>query len=279
MTTDVNKYNDHLDLSDTFSDPFIIIFYLLIAAFIIIPLIRRFGVAIFGGFRHSKDSIPSHWSRRTGLRVFKGINQFRYTDRFSANPSKTYFSAPRIMLPNEETFFAEGKVGGRNLWLYRITGLPFLGSGVGTYRNREISSSDLTVTGSPLNKQPAVTSERVFYGWCLEIETKKIPQSIMLTRRFIGAKDMLDTESNKFEEKYEISNVKESWVLQLLDPVLMELAHKSNSSAIEISDSSVVLYYTLSEIDFDTLDIMLKDGIKIAEQIDRNFPLAKYEKK
>ncbi|HCM68117.1 MAG: hypothetical protein A2898_02295 [Candidatus Kerfeldbacteria bacterium RIFCSPLOWO2_01_FULL_48_11] len=232
-----------------------------------------------GGFTSSTgDWVSHHWAQRMRLDFMRHDNGTKYSERFMASPGKTFFSARRVMQSYEQTFFAEGTIQNRRVWLYRLTGSPFAGSGVGTVRTRPAPSSSFTVSGiSPFGEQ-GVRSERVFYGWCLEVGTKKIPQTLMLTRRFMEGKDVYDTESRDFEKNYEISRTNDSMMLQLLDPAMMDQVLQSRCGAIEISDASVALYYTLPRIPFDTLDSMLDHGWKIAEQVDRNFPLDVHEK-
>lgn len=219
------------------------------------------------------DTVAHHWARRMGLDDTRHDNSGKYSERFAASPGKMFFSARRVMRLEEERFFAEGVRNDRKVWLYRITGAPFSGSGVGTVRNLPAQSS-FTVSGiSPVSDDAAVDSERVFYGWCLEVQTKHIPQRVMVTRKFIAGTDSYVTESRDFEKQYEISQMNDSMMLQLLDPAMMDHIMQSKCAAIEISDASVALYYTLPKISAETIDNMFDHAMKIAVQVDRNFPL------
>jgi hypothetical protein len=245
---------------------------------VILSIFLRFLTKYFGGYKHRADDLPEHWSKKIGLRVYKGENTMRYVDRFSANTGKTFFNAERMIESNEGTFFAEGQINGRQIWVYRLTGTPPPGSGLGTLRNRQTTRSRDTVLGWFTDNNSVTVTERIFYGWGMEIETKTIPQTVTVAKKFIKHEDVLDIESAAFERKYDISNTQDSQVLQLLDPVLLQYVQESQCAAIEISDSSVLLLFTLSEIPLETLDAMLQAGLKIAEQVDRNFPLASYKK-
>ncbi len=253
-----------------------LIFLYILFGGIILSIIIRYTTKFFGGFKPASDDIPTFWAKQNGLRVFKGINTMRYDDRFAANPSKTFFGAQDAMEINEEIFFAEGIIGKRHAWLYRITGRPPKGSGLGTFRNRNVTPEREQLVDVFTDDRTTTVTERVFYGWCIEIETKHIPQTVTVTKKFVKDNDVLETESASFEKLYDISNTNDSQVLQLLDPVLIELIQQSQCSAIEISDASVLLYFTLSEISLDALDAMLQNGVKIADQVDQNFPLGSY---
>lgn len=230
---------------------------------------------VFTKFDASSDHLAKLWAKHHLLSVFTGINTLRYEDRFDANPGKTFFDARKVINSNEQTFFAEGQIQKRHVWLYRITGRPPFGSGLGTTRSKQTTPAKASFVDVFTDNRTETISERVFYGWCLEIETKHIPQTVTITKKFINKEDVLDTESNTFEKKYDISNTTDSLVLQLLDPVLIERVHDSQCSAIEISDASILLYFTLSDITLEVLDALLQNGIHIAEQVDQNFPLAK----
>ncbi len=108
-------------------------------------------------------------------------------------------------------------------------------------------------------------------GWCVDIVTKPIPVFVRVMHRFFDAKDTMDTESGSFEERYDLNTPRAGRVLQLLDPVMIELIDKSDIAGLEFGDRSVALYRTLLN-DPHEFDAMIDSGIGIAEQAERNFP-------
>lgn len=101
---------------------------------------------------------------------------------------------------------------------------------------------------------------------------------MIVKKKFLGGKDKIDTESITFEKFYQVDVYEGKGTLQLLEPNMMQLIIDSDIAAFEFSDSSVALYYTLYNPDQERLDKMLEYGLKIAEQVNRNFPMGKYEK-
>ncbi len=102
---------------------------------------------------------------------------------------------------------------------------------------------------------------------------------MIMRRSFLGGKDKVNVESINFEKLYHIDVYEGRRTLRLLDPMMIQIIMDSGVAAFEFSDKSAVLYYTLHKPNRDQLDNMLKVGLKVAEQVDRNFPLGKYEKK
>ncbi len=114
-------------------------------------------------------------------------------------------------------------------------------------------------------------------GWCVEVQTNQVPVFVRVMHKFFGADDTMDVESGSFENRYDLNVKREGAVLQLLDPVMIESLDKSHISGIEFGDSSVVLYLTVIN-NIGDFDWMVEWGLKIAHQVDHNFPLGKYEK-
>lgn len=208
------------------------------------------------------------WAEQKGL-VYTATRMRSIIDsRLAANPSKEFFgmrtlarevkspsynlsivSALSSMAQTDPSMISgpvvQGAIGGRTIWIYPVMGKVLRDS----------------------------ISSHVFSGWCFEFETHKIPIRVLTTRRFLDDYDTLDTESRSFEKLYDINVRREGTALQLLDPVMMELIEHSDISALEFSDSSVALYHTLLPAKQEKLNSYAHWGMKIAEQVDRNFPL------
>ncbi|MFH0805012.1 MAG: hypothetical protein V1916_02340 [Patescibacteria group bacterium] len=230
------------------------------------------GIAVYFTVKLSKTKYNLRsWSEQHGI-GYRPINCYKEIwQRFDVSPEKKFLNARKVhykdppplttvwgqMNTREEQRyfvdgpFASGTIGNRNIWIYKIDG------------NLHVAS---------------VTWTSLFFGWCMELSIHSIPVSVSVHKRFIGHHDKLDTESVAFEKLYDVDVVREGKVLQLLDPVMMELILHSGISAIEFSDSSIILFHTIFPPTKEDLDKYLDCGIKIAEQVDRNFPLGKYEK-
>lgn len=257
---------------------------ILFIAFVLLVLLY-FGMHVFGPSwarvvewvrgRQEKSDLLIHWGRSRGLRVHEGYTMWHITDRFRANPGKTFFEAEKFMMESDMRTMLEGQSAGRTLWVYPIVGKVFYGSMMGFSRSYVIDVHRQTdhLSGHVIERNQH-GNVRVFRGWCMEISTKRIPQNITLTKKFFRAPDMLDTESRDFEKTYDVHGMQDSMVLQLLDPAMMSLILDSGAAAVEISDASLVLYHTAEEPDLEMLEKYYTCGIKIAEQIDRNFPKA-----
>ena len=89
--------------------------------------------------------------------------------------------------------------------------------------------------------------------------------------------DEFDTESISFENKYGLNTKREGTVLQLLDPNMIEIFRNNDIPGVEFGDQSLALYIPYCTIKMRDLEKYLLVVIKIAEQVDRNFPLGKYE--
>lgn len=258
---DVEKLFDTMNVMKIFIS-FISWFFVILTIFMVLLILLP---KIFNK-KGTSSSVIKHWAHSHGLKFQETGNPFKQIDRFSANKGKYFFNANVIMNLNDFGHFVEGWIGDRQVWVYEIVGKPFPGSGVGTTRSKSLYPDASTAK-----------VERTFYGWCVEVETHRIPQKILITKKFIAGQDTHDTESRSFEKDYDVSS-EEKNVLQLLDPVMMDLIHRSKVAAVEISDASVVLYYTMPKISYETLDSLLDYGLQIAQQVDRNFPLSKYNK-
>ncbi len=188
----------------------------------------------------------------------------RVQERFLANTKKDFFGAKR-MKPNiikyNTNYFIEGRISGRPVYIYPLVGRTYGKLGGLFYA---------------FDRQDAPA---VFYGHCVEIGINEIPGDVILTRKNMGELDTIDTESGKFEKMYNINSPKEASVLQLFEPSMIDLINHIDIAAIEFSDCSIIMYYTLSVDLIKKFNSMLYWGLKIADQIDRNFPLNKYEKK
>ncbi len=114
-------------------------------------------------------------------------------------------------------------------------------------------------------------------GWCFDIQTNPMPVFVRVMDRFFGAPDRMDVESNSFEKRYDLNVKREGAVLQLLDPGMIDILNNAHIAGVEFGDSSVVLYLTLLN-KLSDFDLMVDWGLKIAHQVDHNFPLGKYEK-
>lgn len=227
-------------------------------------------------FRKKRDITSlEHWAEMHSFTVHQGYTMWNIADRFRANPGKSFFQAEKYMMERDMDVVVDGQIESRRVWVYPIVAKTFPGSAMGFSREyvtgvrREYNR--FVGHGAEYNTRGNV---RVFSGWCVEISSKHIPQNIILTKKYFVAPDIIDTESRDFEKIYDVHGTQDSMVLQLLDPVLMQQAIDSTAAAIEISDASVVLYYTQEHIPYDVLEAYLQHGLVIAEQVDRNFPKA-----
>lgn len=169
-----------------------------------------------------------------------------------------------------------GQLQGRSVWLFSMVGRPRYGSQKASSRLRRTDLSQTFIESLLFAPKPEQT-EKVMYLWSLEISTNSIPLPVAVSRRDLNEDDIINTESIHFEQRYNIHNTQDSLILQLLDPAMMALIIDSRVDAIEFSDSSILLYELNKHISIEVLDFMLEAGLKIAEQVDRNYPLGKYE--
>ncbi len=225
------------------------------------------------------------WAKQHGLRYFNIGNQLRQAARMEANREKDFFRADLAMTMEDDGPYVEGAVHGRNVWLYVSVGRPRPGSLHTITRDREVEVPTLSRAGmlsSFLNgssgMQTVRQAQQVLYAWCLEIGTNPIPHHLRITRQGLQEADELDTESRAFEDRYDVNNFDDSLSLQLLDPHMIQLVEESRADAIEFSDSSVVIYELSQHTTTAVLEALLAAGLRIAEQVDRNYPLSKYAK-
>ncbi len=216
-------------------------------------------------------------AKATDLKIWAHQNELNYAQqgmramidvRLASSPGKHFFNA-RSLIKSAANPAIPLTVGGILSPLTDLNPAKITGPvAYGTIENRPVWIWPLVVQlfGVSVSKRP-------FLGWCFELSTHTIPVRVLVTRKFIGSRDTLDTESTSFEKLYEISGQRDHSILQLLDPVMMELILHSQISALEFSDRSVVLYHTIPPPRKETLDTYLYWGIKIAEQVDRNFPI------
>lgn len=245
-----------------------IIIYAIVFGGVIVYSLAGLLLRIFHKKRGTTLNVLKHWADGHGLKFQAAGNQLKHIDRLTANKGKHFFNAEKVMNWQDDSIFIEGVIKDRKIWIYEIVGKPSFGSGMGTVRS-VLLPDDAALNAGESRKSKI---EKIFYGWCIEVGTHSVPQKVLVTRKFIAGQDTHDTESHSFEDEYNVSS-EEKNILQLLDPVMMDLIHRSKVAAVEISDASVVLYYTLPRIDYEILDSLLEYGIKIAIQVDRNFPL------
>jgi hypothetical protein len=212
-----------------------------------------------------------HWAERSGLRFWAAGNQMRQAARMEASPEKHFFRADRVMELEDDGPYAEGDVQGRRVYLYTFVGQPKLWSSKGEVRVRYPEYKP-NIFGFG-DRAQAAQRTRIMYGWALEVATHPIPHRASVVRRDLHEGDQLTTESRTFESRYDITDVTDSLVLQLLDPAMVQLIEASRADAIEFSDQSVVLYEFSEHVTYDVLDARLEAGLKIAKQVDRNYPL------
>ncbi len=208
--------------------------------------------------RKGIGSILKHWTHYNKFDyAYENVKE-KVQQRFNENFRKGFFKArSNISTFFSQKFYINGKYKNRDIKVFSIIGnLSFLSYNI-----------------------PTMGNKRMFHGYCFEISTNKIPTHALITKRFLGEKDRLDIESNKFEKIYNLDVSRKGSVLQLLDPVMLQLILDSDFPAFEFSDSSVILYsLKIYDLKYEKLDKYLDNGIKIAEQVDRNFPMGKYEK-
>ena len=265
--------------------PSIAIFFLIaIIAAPVLALIWRLyrqnvGAALQFGSERALGRLGSqvnvrHWAERHGLRFWASGNQMRQVARMEASPAKHFFRADRVMELEDDGPYAEGDVRGRRVYLYTFVGQPRTWSAKGETRVRSTETVP-NFFGLDIGK-PKDQRVRIMYGWVLEVATHPIPHRASIVRRDLHEGDQLTTESRSFESLYDTTDVTDSLVLQLLDPAMMQHIEATRADAIEFSDQSVALYELSEHVTYDVLDAMLEGGLRIAEQVDRNYPLAKY---
>lgn len=210
------------------------------------------------------------WAQEHNLHFMKDGARYLREARFKKSPNKKYFESRSVKYEHDTVPYIDGKIEGRNFLLFSLVGRAPANSYLRTVH------SPYHVIGNVKKTEGGVLGD--FHGWCMELETHRLPVALAVYRTFVGNKDTVNTESRQFEKMYHVEARAGHGTLQLLDPVLIELITQSGIAAFEFSDSSVVLYYTMPTLKKDILDTMLDAGLKIAEQVDRNFPLGKYEK-
>lgn len=275
-------------------DSVIIWAYILFVAAIIIAGFYRRAKHIVGSHSNSKELHTlatslnvKQWAQKHSFKYYNIGNQLRQAARMEANHDKDFFRADETMGMEDDGPYVEGTIQDRNIWLYVSVGSPRPGSSNTITREREVeipNTSNRSVFGYLANGGSSGTHtvnqlQQVLYAWCLEISTHKIPHHLRVTRHDLRENDELDTESRAFEDRYDINNFDDSLALQLLDPHMIQLIEESRADAIEFSDSSVVIYEFKEHTTLEVLDALLAVGLKIAKQVDQNYPLGKYEKK
>lgn len=213
------------------------------------------------------------WANQNGLQYRNLGNQLRRDERMAANTTKKFFGANIVMDFTDDGPFVYGTLQGRSVWLYAIVGRPQLGSMHGDVREEKVE--EWFSRPSLLSSSSDSKVEHVLYAWCLEVATNPIAHTLRITRKSLRESDTLDTESRTFEQRYN-TEVIDSLALQLLDPHMMQLIVDSRADALEFSERSVVLYEVGVELTSDILDMLFASAVNIAQQADRNYPLAKY---
>ena len=217
-----------------------------------------------------------HWAMHYNFKFREKASNAVRMDRFYESRDKQYFKS-RSVKPNfDEAPAIEGKINKRKIWIFGFIGVyPFNKIlHTGGYKFWDFSLRNPIF---PDNRKIKDNRQK-FTGWCMEISTHKVPISLIVRRNYLGGRDEIDTESHNFEKIYHVDVYNGHGTLQLLDPMMIQLIMDSGISAFEFSDSSVALYYTLYKPSRDQLDKMLGVGLKVAEQVDRNFPLGKFNK-
>ncbi len=218
-----------------------------------------------------KVGLVQLWSREVGLYFSYKKARERIKERFLQNPGKHFFGfrgSPFMVRGMHPVYFVGGAIQNRQVYLYpivtSISGQKFSQSGYQSWHRK---------------------NARTFVGVCMEIGTHRLPVDVTVSRGIISAPDDWDTESNAFERGFQINSPNRAGMLQLLDPVMMDLVHHAAIAGLEFSDRSVALYHVCGEgfwgplaPDREKLNSMLYWGMKIAEQAGRNYPMGKYEK-
>lgn len=218
------------------------------------------------------------WAMTHGFHYSAVANWNAQAARMEASPQKTFFRADQVMDLEDDGPMVSGQLQNRSVWLFSLVGRPRYGNQKTSSRIRRMNESNSLFESFFISPQPDRT-EKVMYIWSLEISTNPIPLPVTVSRRDLREDDIINTESIHFEQRYNIHNTRDSLILQLLDPAMMAFIIDSRVDAIEFSDSSIVLYELNKHISIDVLNAMLTAGLQIAQQVDRNYPLAKYAKK
>lgn len=226
------------------------------------------------------------WAQKYGLRFFNIANQLRQAARMEVNTGKDFFRADQVMHMGHDGPYVEGKVKGRNVWLYMIAGRARYRSlhgidveGVSVSHQTSTLLKSLEPLGEDFFERTTPAQQQtIMYAWCLEISTHPIPHRLRITRQSMQEDDELNTEGRDFEKRYDVNNFEDSLALQLLDPHMMQLILDSHVDAIEFSDSSLVIYELNKHTTAEVLDALLNAGLQIAQQVDQNYPLGKYKK-
>lgn len=277
-----NRMNDRLAMS-----LFAIAYLTLLAAVFAVQIKRSQGLlgafrSIFTAPKQRRLQEETHinvqsWAEMHAMRFRKSGNWNDQAARMEASPEKTFFRADQVMDFEDDGPMASGTIKNRKVWLYSIVGRSRPGSKIVSYRSRNLPPTHDIL--DVLMNQQSDDVEHIMYMWCLEIHTNPIPLAVAVSRKDINEEDIINTESVAFEQRYNIHNTQDSMILQLLDPAMMHCIMESRVDAIEFSDSSIVLYELNKHISLEVLNAMLEAGLKIAEQVDRNYPLAKYAQK
>jgi len=253
--------------------------FIFVIVVVLLAITAYIYLQVKGSFSFTKKSdglnavLLRHWSQNYGFVFSDQFNELKNIDRLSASPGKKFFDAEIMMQSDDDGPFVQGEYHERRIWVYPIIGkAPTPGLSSGT---RSFSSWNELAIPWEEKQDKKKESYMIFTPWCLEMSHKRIPHRVIITSKKMHVEDWLDTESRSFEDDYDISGIRESEVLQLLDPVMIDLIYNSHADAIEISDGSTVLFHAQKKLDYDVLDRMLEFGEKIAQQVERNFPLAK----
>lgn len=245
----------------------LVIIQTIFALFIVLLFVIM--IFVFSSFYSWKTTIKK-WVEDNNFNLIEDGKKLQL-ERIKNNPNKSYFNTRNIKFNIDNKYFIFGDVKGIKIWFYPFIGYPPQGSYLQTSKNPFHMITDILL--------PVGNSVGHIQGWCMEIETIPLPLSMDVYRTYVRKKDEVDTESNKFESLYHVDVNNGRGTLQLLDPVMIEIITESNIAAFEFSERSVALFYTINTISREKIDNMLKVGLKVAKQVDRNFPLGKYEKK
>ncbi len=217
-----------------------------------------------------------HWAMHHNFNYHPGFSRSLRLERFAENKNKSFFKSRSVQGNFDTAPAIEGIFNGRQFWFFGLVGVYPFNKMIGP---TDYKFGDFSMAQPLLASQKKINDRRQkFTGWCMEFKTYRIPISMIVRRNYLGGKDELNTESVNFEKLYHVDIYEGHGTLQLLDPMMIQLITDSGVAAFEFSDNSVVLYFTLYNPNQDQLDKMLEVGLKIAEQVDRNFPMSKYEK-
>lgn len=191
-----------------------------------------------------------HWAEQHHFQYLENGAEIKIIDRLQSNPGKDFFKARKFFERGTKMSgpYVYTQVGGRNVWLYRIKGLTFEEESRAV---RDVHLTDL---------------------WCLEVSTHAIPLKVSVAHKVLPKPDVIDVEYIAYEGLYHTDAPFHGITLQLLDPRMIEILTDSEALAVDFSDTSIVVYTRVWPIDIHHFDLLLEQGLKIAEQVDRNFP-------